>query len=180
MVKNLPAVQETRVRSLGWEDPMEKEMATHSRVPAWRIPWTEGPGRLQSHQSIGHDWATNTFTFTFWEILKDREAWHAAVYGIARVRRDLVTEQQPELRVISMCGGNTGVQTAASSPFSLHVLDPPIQGWSTLPFLFDIRLTELVSAEFPIRAGPEGIQSCPLLLSWKQLVLRSLNAFLES
>ena len=48
MVKNLPAVQETWVRSLGWEDPLEKEMATHSRILAWRIPWTEEPGGLQS------------------------------------------------------------------------------------------------------------------------------------
>ena len=47
-VKNLPAVQETRLRSLGWEDPLEKEMATHSRSLAWRIAWTEEPGRLQS------------------------------------------------------------------------------------------------------------------------------------
>ena len=42
VVKNLPAIQETGVRSLGWEDPLEKEMATHSSVLAWRIPWTEG------------------------------------------------------------------------------------------------------------------------------------------
>ena len=48
MVKNLPAVQETEVQSLGQEDPMEKEMATHSSILAWRIPWTEEPGRLQS------------------------------------------------------------------------------------------------------------------------------------
>ena len=48
MVKNPPAVQETWVRSLGWEDPLEKEMATHSSVLAWRIPWTEEPGGLQS------------------------------------------------------------------------------------------------------------------------------------
>ena len=47
-VKNLPAVQETRVRSLGWEDPLEKEMATHSSILAWKISWTEGPGGLQS------------------------------------------------------------------------------------------------------------------------------------
>ena len=47
MVKNLPAVQETQVRSLGREDPLEKEMATHSSI-AWRSPWTEEPGRLQS------------------------------------------------------------------------------------------------------------------------------------
>ena len=48
MVKNLPATQETQVQSLGQEDPLEKEMATHSSILAWRIPWTEEPGRLQS------------------------------------------------------------------------------------------------------------------------------------
>ena len=45
-VKNLPAMQETQVPSLGWEDPLEKEMATHSSILAWRIPWTEEPGGL--------------------------------------------------------------------------------------------------------------------------------------
>ena len=48
LVKNLPAVQETRVQSLGQEDPLEKEMANHSSILAWRIPWTEEPGGLQS------------------------------------------------------------------------------------------------------------------------------------
>ena len=48
LVKNLPVVQETRVRSLGWEDPLEKEMATHSSILAWKISWTEEPGGLQS------------------------------------------------------------------------------------------------------------------------------------
>ena len=48
MVKNLPAMQETQVQSLGWEDPLEKGMATHSSVLAWRIPWTEEPAGLQS------------------------------------------------------------------------------------------------------------------------------------
>ena len=47
MEKNLPAMRDTWVRSLGREDPLEKGMATHSSIPAWRIPWTEGPGRLQ-------------------------------------------------------------------------------------------------------------------------------------
>ena len=57
MVKRLPAVQETRVQSLGWEDPLEKEMATHSSNLAWKIPCTEEPGRLQSmgSQRVGHD-----------------------------------------------------------------------------------------------------------------------------
>ena len=57
MVKNLPAVQETGVPSLGREGPLEKRMATHSIILAWRIPWTEEPGRLQSIrlQRIRHD-----------------------------------------------------------------------------------------------------------------------------
>ena len=56
-VKNLPAMQETRVQFLGWEDLLEKEMATHSSILAWKIPWTEEPGRLQSMglQRVGHD-----------------------------------------------------------------------------------------------------------------------------
>ena len=48
MVKNLPAMRETQVPSLGWEDPLEKEMAAHSSILAWKTPWTEEPGRLQS------------------------------------------------------------------------------------------------------------------------------------
>ena len=57
MVKNLPAVQKTQVQSLGWEDPLEEEMATHSSILAWKIPWTEEPGGLQSmgSQRVGHD-----------------------------------------------------------------------------------------------------------------------------
>ena len=57
MVKNLPALQETWVQSLGQEDSLEKEMATHSSILAWRIPWTEKPGRLQSMglQRVGQD-----------------------------------------------------------------------------------------------------------------------------
>ena len=57
MVKNLPAKQETWIRSLGWEDSLEKGMATHSSIPAWRIPWTEELGGLQStgSQRVGHD-----------------------------------------------------------------------------------------------------------------------------
>ena len=56
-VKNLPATWETQVQSLGQGDPLEKEMATHSNILAWRIPWTEEPGRLQSMGSkrVGHD-----------------------------------------------------------------------------------------------------------------------------
>ena len=57
MVKRLPTTQETQVQSLGWEDLLEKEMATHSSILAWKIPWTEEPVRLQSmgSQRVGHD-----------------------------------------------------------------------------------------------------------------------------
>ena len=56
-VKRLSTMRETQVRSLGWEDPLEKEMAIHSSTAAWKIPWTEEPGRLQSmgSQRVGHD-----------------------------------------------------------------------------------------------------------------------------
>ena len=61
-VKNPPAMWETWVWSLGWEDPLEKGMATQSSILAWRTPWAEEPGRLQSmgSQRVGHDWATLT------------------------------------------------------------------------------------------------------------------------
>ena len=60
-LKHLPGMQETWVRSLGWADPLEKEMAIHSSTLAWRIPWREEPGRLQSMglQRAGHDWVTS-------------------------------------------------------------------------------------------------------------------------
>ena len=60
-VQRLPTMQETRVWSLGWEDPPEKEIAAHSSILVWRIPWTEDPGGLQSmgSQRVRHDWATS-------------------------------------------------------------------------------------------------------------------------
>ena len=67
MVKRLPAMQETWVLSLGREDPLEKEMGTHSSALAWKIPWTEESGRLQSmgSQRVGHDCMTSLSLFTF-------------------------------------------------------------------------------------------------------------------
>ena len=65
-LKHLPGMRKSQVQSLGQEDPLEKEMATHSSTLAWRIPWREKPGRLQSMglQRVGHDWATSLhFTF---------------------------------------------------------------------------------------------------------------------
>ena len=70
MVKRLSTMRETQVQSLGWEDPLEKEMAIHSSTIAWKIPWTEEPGRLQSmgSQRVGHDGATSLH-------LHNKEGW---------------------------------------------------------------------------------------------------------
>ena len=76
-VKSLPAVQKTWVRSLGWEDPLGKEMATHSSTLAWNIPWMEEPGRLQYMESkrIGHDWVTS-LSFFQTKLLRVREYYY--------------------------------------------------------------------------------------------------------
>ena len=68
MIKNLPSVQETRVQSLGQEDPLEKEMATHSSLLAWRIPCTQEPGRLQS-MGLQESGTTERLTLSVSEIL---------------------------------------------------------------------------------------------------------------
>ena len=78
--KSPPAMQETQVWSLGWEDPLEKAMATHSSVLAWRIPWTEEPGGLQSMelQRLRHDRATFTLMslcFKYWSQLTTLIEW---------------------------------------------------------------------------------------------------------
>ena len=73
MVKRLPTMRETQVQSLGREDPLEKEIAAHSSTLAWKIPWTEEHGRLQSmgSQRVRHDWATSLSLslFLFWTVL---------------------------------------------------------------------------------------------------------------
>ena len=72
MVKNLPAVRETWVQSLGREDPLEKEMATHSSILGWKIPWTEEPGGIQSmgSQRLGHNWVTNAYSIKYEQYLE--------------------------------------------------------------------------------------------------------------
>ena len=76
MVKRLPTMRETWVRSLGWEDLLEKEMATHSSTLAWKIPWKEEPGRLQStgSQRVGHNWATSMFNVAA-DIVSIKQSW---------------------------------------------------------------------------------------------------------
>ena len=92
-VKHLPAPQETRVLSLSWEDPLEKEMATHSSTLAWKIAWTEEPGGLQSmgSQRVRQD---RDFTFTFFLSFKLSNLMQPHVQGAVAAR---VQEGQEEL-----------------------------------------------------------------------------------
>ena len=83
VVKNLPAMQETWIPSLGREDPLEKGMATHSSILAWRIPPAEEPGKLQTmgSQRVG---SVDMSLSKLQEIVKNREAWHAVAHGVAK------------------------------------------------------------------------------------------------
>ena len=83
--KNLPAMWETWVRFLGWEDPLEKGMSIHSSILAWRIPWTEEPVRLQSmgSQRVHRDRVTNTFTFIQLKIQNTDNSFDTPMYVIA-------------------------------------------------------------------------------------------------
>ena len=90
-VQHLPTMRETWVWSLSWEDPLKKEMATHSSTLAWKIPWTEDPGRLQSmgSQRVGHDWATSLLLhpiqYSCLENPMDRGAWRAIVHRVTEL-----------------------------------------------------------------------------------------------
>ena len=93
-IKCLPTVRETRVWSLGREDPLEKALATHCSTLAWKIPWTEEPGRLQSMglQRVGHNWATSLHFFTHG--LKRREIRNSNNTKAYTVKGNLTREAQ--------------------------------------------------------------------------------------
>ena len=97
-LKHLPAMQETRVRSLGQEDPLEKKMTTYSSILAWEIPWTEEPGGLQSTrlQRVGHDWATSLSLslsvrpIPFLSFIVSLFAWNVPLGSLIFLKRSLV------------------------------------------------------------------------------------------
>ena len=85
MVKRLLTMWETRVWSLGWEDPLEKEIATHSSTLAWKISWTEEPGSLQSIglQRVEHDWVTKLCTLRLWNQNAKENQSHTAIKALS-------------------------------------------------------------------------------------------------
>ena len=106
MLKRLPPMREMWVRSLGWEDSLEKEMATHSSILHWRIPWSEEPGRLQSTGSkkVGHDWVTSlTIVGLPGKSHRQRNLADYSPLDGRRVGYDLVTEQQQQIVVLQCC-----------------------------------------------------------------------------
>ena len=68
MLKNLPTMQETQIWSLGWEDPLVKGMAAHSSILAWKIPWMRSLASYMGSQRVGHNWVTNTFIFSIFNV----------------------------------------------------------------------------------------------------------------
>ena len=122
-LKRLPARWETWVRSLGWEDPLEKEMATHSSMPSWRSPWTEELGGLQStgSQRVRHDWVTSLslFTFIWWSKVQQVNITENSIslFEIIRVQtlsmRDLWGQYEfhPLVRMTTFVWGNADNET---------------------------------------------------------------------
>ena len=116
MVKNLPAMRKTQVQSLGWHDPLEKEMATCSSILAWEIPWTEEPGRLQSMglQRVGQDLVTKQkqqtihsnvealnprswwfWRCSLWEVIKTSKVMRVGPYDGLHVLKQKRRDQSP-------------------------------------------------------------------------------------
>ena len=125
MVKNLPAMQETQLRSLGQEDPLEKEMAAHSSIPAWRIPWTEEPGSPWGCKS----WTRlNNKTTTTWAHRKWRN-WHS--------EKEKTCLQEPQPPGVALPSGHHQDQR---SVHSFRQANPPDgkgpQGASEIPGTF--------------------------------------------
>ena len=117
-------MQDTQVQSLAQEDPLEKEMATHSSIPAWKIPWTEEPGGLQSMGSwrVGHDWMTKhmlngmfqaSAVFSMLFTLTGMVSSSFYLFFQTQVRNDLLQEVSPNLKAFLSTH-------TASSPFASH------------------------------------------------------------
>ena len=156
MVENLPAMWETWVQSLGWEDPMEESMASHSSILAWRIPWTEEPGGLQllGLQRVRHDWMTVEHTPP-----------SICIYLIYFINQALLLLLLSRFSRVWLCA--TPETAAHQAPSSLGFSRQ--EHWSGLPFPSPIHENEkwkwsrsVVSESSP----PHGLQPTRLLCPW--------------
>ena len=132
---------ETWVRSLGWKDPLEKEMATHSSTLAWKIPWTEEAGRLHSTglQRVRHDWATSLHSFYFYRGRNEPRAWHRLSEatqlrsGRGRIRTHISGCTWPYSQSFSdLSPGSSGAQQQARQD-GAQLNPEAIQPWLSLP-----------------------------------------------
>ena len=137
MIKHLPTMQENWVRSLGWKDPREKEMATHSSILAWKIPWMEESCRLQSMRSqiAGHNWATSLhFTGCHWAL--GRACWgteHIPTGYLVFIRERMyfhVTLSMHPTRSFSHCVHKSVFYICVSiAPLQVSLSVPSFKSW---------------------------------------------------
>ena len=122
-LKRLPPIWETQVRSLGREDPLEKEMAIHSNTLAWRIPWTEQPSRLQSTgaQRVGHDWLTSLSASIYWKTITPSENQGNCTSNVILMFTFLDSDR-PSLLII---GTHRGRKNGTGDANKLHFWDFP-------------------------------------------------------
>ena len=133
-VKRLSSMQETWVRSLGREDPLEKEMAIHSITIAWKIPWTEEPGRLQSmgSQRVGHDWATSLTPMLVRSCLKSCMLDFSIIgtKNFQMSKLDLVKEVEPEIKLPTFTGSLRKLGNSKKTSSSVSSTTPkPLTVW---------------------------------------------------
>ena len=118
MVKCLSTMWETRVQSLGWGDPLEKEMAIHSSTIAWKIPWTEEPGRLQSMelQRVRHDWATS---LSLSHLYLDEHIYISDIFNIYKLNQTIC--YIVSILFYAVCWENFSISTNIYVPLFLRI-----------------------------------------------------------
>ena len=146
MLKCLPAMRQTRVRSLGWEDPLEKEMATHSTILAWRIQWTEDPGRLQYMGLQSRTQMSNlTFTslkhtYTGTALIKPKNEFTADGDCSHEIKRRLLLGRKVMTNLLLLLLSRFSRVQLCATPETEPYQAPPSLGfsrqehWSELPF----------------------------------------------
>ena len=151
-------MRETWVWSLGWEDPLEKETATHSNIFPWRSPWTEKPGRLQSMESqkVGHDWATFTFTF----ILGAKDVYLGPVLGL----KFRMCSFAPSYILMGFPSGS-----AVKNPWAMKEMPVPSLGWED-PLKEGMAMhSSILAWRIPVDRGAWWATVHMVTKSWTQL-----------